>query len=86
MTIFIFANSLDPDQARHFVGPDLDPNCLHSGGIPEKRRFLKRLILKKNQQRTNSQERKRKSRYQWTIANVKPRSHCPGLTCRFTPV
>ena len=23
-----FANSLDPDQARHFVGPDLDPNCL----------------------------------------------------------
>ena len=21
-------NSLDPDQARHFVGPDLDPNCL----------------------------------------------------------
>ena len=22
-----FANSLDPDQARH-VGPDLDPNCL----------------------------------------------------------
>ena len=23
-------NSLDPDQARHFVGPDLDPNCLQS--------------------------------------------------------
>ena len=22
------ANSLDSDQARHFVGPDLDPNCL----------------------------------------------------------
>ena len=22
------ANSLDPDQARHFVGPDLSPNCL----------------------------------------------------------
>ena len=22
------ANSLDPDQARHFVGPDLGPNCL----------------------------------------------------------
>ena len=21
-------NSLDPDQARHFVGPDLDPDCL----------------------------------------------------------
>ena len=22
------SNRLDPDQARHFVGPDLDPNCL----------------------------------------------------------
>ena len=22
-------NGLDPDQARHFVGPDLGPNCLH---------------------------------------------------------
>ena len=24
------SNSLDPDQARHFVGPDLDPKCLQS--------------------------------------------------------
>ena len=24
------SNSLDPDQARHFVGPDLGPNCLQS--------------------------------------------------------
>ena len=23
-----FANRLDPDQARHVVGPDLDPTCL----------------------------------------------------------
>ena len=23
------SNSLDPDQARHFVGPDLGPNYLH---------------------------------------------------------
>ena len=23
-----FVNSLDPDQALHCVGPDLDPNCL----------------------------------------------------------
>ena len=22
------SNSLDPDQARRFVGPELDPNCL----------------------------------------------------------
>ena len=26
--MIIFANSLDPDQARQNVGPDLDPNCL----------------------------------------------------------
>ena len=26
--LITFANSLYPDQARHFVGPDLDPNCL----------------------------------------------------------
>ena len=26
-----FANSLDPDQARQNVGPDLDPNCLTPG-------------------------------------------------------
>ena len=24
------SNSLDPDQAKHFVGPDLGPNCLQS--------------------------------------------------------
>ena len=26
--LITFANSLDPDQALHLVGPDLDPNCL----------------------------------------------------------
>ena len=26
--LITFANSLDPDQARHFVGPDLGPICL----------------------------------------------------------
>ena len=24
------SNSLEPDQAQHFVGPDLGPNCLQS--------------------------------------------------------
>ena len=24
----LVSNSMNPDQARHFVGPDLDPNCL----------------------------------------------------------
>ena len=27
------ANSLDPDQARQYVGPDLDPNCLQNVGL-----------------------------------------------------
>ena len=26
--LITFANSLDPDQTRQNVGPDLDPNCL----------------------------------------------------------
>ena len=26
--LIAFANSLDPDQARQNVGPNLDPNCL----------------------------------------------------------
>ena len=26
--LITFANSLDPDQARQNVGPDLNPNCL----------------------------------------------------------
>ena len=26
--LITFANSYDPDQGRHDVGPDLDPNCL----------------------------------------------------------
>ena len=26
--LITFANSLNADQARHFVGPDLGPNCL----------------------------------------------------------
>ena len=36
--LIIFANSLDPDQDRQNVGPDLDPNRGHSDSIPE--RFL----------------------------------------------
>ena len=29
--LLIFANNLDPDQARQNVGPDLNPNCLTPG-------------------------------------------------------
>ena len=34
------SNSLDPDQDRHFVGPDLGPNCLQrlSADDPSKQR------------------------------------------------
>ena len=32
----IFANSLDPDQDRQNVGPDLDPNHWHSDSVPER--------------------------------------------------
>ena len=34
------ANSLDPDQDQHSVGPDLDPNCVFL-------KDLKKMILKK---------------------------------------
>ena len=30
------SNSLDPDQARHFVGPDLGPNCLQNISADDK--------------------------------------------------
>ena len=32
------SNSLDPDQARHFVGPDLGPNILHKFSADNGRR------------------------------------------------
>ena len=33
---FRVSNSLDPDQARHFVVPDLDPNCLQMLSVDDK--------------------------------------------------
>ena len=40
------SNSLDPDQARHFVGPDLDLNCSQrlSADIPDKELNTKQLV------------------------------------------
>ena len=32
------SNSLDPDQARRFVGPDLGPNCLQKLSADDKSR------------------------------------------------
>ena len=45
------ANSLDLDQARQDVGPDLDPNCLTLRVISCKK-CSKKLILKKDRQTT----------------------------------
>ena len=30
------SNSFDPDQARHFVGPDLGGNCLQRSSVDDK--------------------------------------------------
>ena len=40
------SKSLDPDQARHFVGPDLGPNCLQrlSADIAGKELNTKQLV------------------------------------------
>ena len=35
------SNGLDPDQDRHFVGPDLGPNCLQRLSADEKKSFKK---------------------------------------------
>ena len=44
--LITFANSLDPDQALHFVGPDLDPNCITYNF--EKKQQIKKLINMQN--------------------------------------
>ena len=43
--LITFANSLDPDQARQNVGPDLDPNCLKFDSIFSKKNFSKKVDL-----------------------------------------
>ena len=44
------ANSLEPDQDRYNVGPDLDPNCLTL--IVFMKEFLEKVNYEKNQQTT----------------------------------
>ena len=48
--LITFANSLDPDQARHYVGPDLDPNCLTLWWYSWKN-FSKKMFLKKKKKK-----------------------------------
>ena len=44
------SNSLDPGQDRHFVGPDLDQNCLHrllaDDKLPQARKELEHIHKK----------------------------------------
>ena len=42
MYITIMSNRLETDQARHFVGPDLDPNCLQCLSADDKSKKLMR--------------------------------------------
>ena len=51
-----FANSLDPDQTRQDIGPDLDPNCwTHSDHFPDF--FLENFYFEINQQKTKYNEK-----------------------------
>ena len=54
--LITFAISLDPDQARQSVGPDLDPNRLTLWWYSWKN-FSKKTILKKNQQTTKKHDK-----------------------------
>ena len=49
--LITFANSLDPDQARHFVGPDLDPNCLTL--MVFQKEYFEKIDFERNQQMKN---------------------------------
>ena len=45
--LITFANSLDPDQNRQNVGPDLDPNVWHFDSVPE--RIFEKVYFEKYQ-------------------------------------
>ena len=42
------SNNLDPDQDRHFVGPDLDPNCLQRLSADNKVAARKEKVITRN--------------------------------------
>ena len=47
------SNSLDPDQARHFVGPDLGPNCLQRSKMSAK---VKKVSSQKRSKELNTKQ------------------------------
>ena len=49
-----FANTLDPDQAQHFVGPDLGPNCLALMSFLKE--FFENVKFENNQQTTKNMQ------------------------------
>ena len=46
------SNNLDPDQARHLVGPDLGPNCLQRSGSELFAKIWVQIVCKGYQQMT----------------------------------
>ena len=48
------SNSLDPDQALHFVGPDLDPNCLQRLSADEKSAASKERVISSSLLKSNT--------------------------------
>ena len=56
LLLIIFANSLDPDQARQNVRPDLDPNCLTLMVI------LKKKFQKVDFEKNSRQQKKKKKK------------------------
>ena len=53
--LITFANSLDPDQARQNVGPDLDPKLFDTLMVFPKE-FFKKVDFEKNQQTTKNMQ------------------------------
>ena len=47
--LITFANSLDPEQAQQFMRARSGSKLFDTDGIPEEKKILKKLILKKNQ-------------------------------------
>ena len=50
--LITFANSLEPDHARRFVGPDLDPSCLTL--MVFLKEFFEKVDVENNQQTADS--------------------------------
>ena len=59
--LITIANSLDPDQAQHNVGPDLDPNSLTLWSNPRKKSFLKKKSFDSEKKTTDKEKSGKKN-------------------------